>query len=202
VHLVRVGPGADRREGRIVEVEAYIGEDDLASHARFGRTERNAIMYERPGLAYVYMVYGMHDCLNVVTEPPGSPAAILIRAIEPIVGIDAMRLARIDRELGRRRLDAAGRARVVRRLERLGPTRLAAGPGALTAAFGIDRSATGVDLLDQRSEIRLVRPPAGVRGPQVRTTPRIGVSYAGQRWAAVEWRFVDASSPLVALRGH
>ena len=71
-HLVREDGSPARRVGRIVEVEAYIGEDDLASHARFGRTDRNAVMFGPPGIAYVYLVYGMHDCLNVVTEPEGA----------------------------------------------------------------------------------------------------------------------------------
>jgi DNA-3-methyladenine glycosylase len=80
-----------RRSGRIVEVEAYIGEDDQASHARFGRTARNAVMYGPAGIAYVYLVYGMYDCLNIVAEVAGRPAAVLIRAVEPIEGLDAMR---------------------------------------------------------------------------------------------------------------
>ncbi len=88
------GPGLARRVGRIVEVEAYIGEDDLASHARFGPTDRNRVMYGPPGTAYVYLVYGMHHCLNVVTEPTGRPAALLVRAVEPLDGVDAMRAAR------------------------------------------------------------------------------------------------------------
>ena len=73
---------AGRVAGRIVEVEAYVGEDDRASHARFGATARNRIMYGEPGRAYLYLVYGMHTCLNVVTEPEGRPAAVLIRAVE------------------------------------------------------------------------------------------------------------------------
>src|SRR6185312_16601918 len=84
-----------RRVARIVEVEAYIGEDDRASHARFGRTARNAVMFGRAGVAYVYLVYGMYDCLNIVTEAEGRPAAILVRAVEPLEGADAIRDARL-----------------------------------------------------------------------------------------------------------
>ena len=96
--LVRESPDGDpgrRRVGRIVEVEAYIGEEDAASHARFGRTARSAVMFGPPGIAYVYLVYGMYDCLNVVTEAAGSPAAVLIRAVEPTAGGTQMRGARL-----------------------------------------------------------------------------------------------------------
>ena len=92
--LVRVDADGTARVGRIVELEAYIGEHDRASHARFGRTDRNRVMYGPPGRAYVYLVYGMHDCLNIVTEPEGSPAALLVRAVDPLDGVAAMRDAR------------------------------------------------------------------------------------------------------------
>jgi DNA-3-methyladenine glycosylase len=82
--LVHLGPDGVRRSGRIVETEAYIGPDDAASHARIGRKGRAAIMYGLAGFAYVYFVYGMHYCFNVVTETDGSPGAVLVRAIEPL----------------------------------------------------------------------------------------------------------------------
>lgn len=87
--LVRI-LGDMRLSGYIVEVEAYIGEDDQASHAHPGRTARNATMYGPPGHAYVYLIYGMHHCLNIVTDREGYPAAILLRALEPLEGIPLM----------------------------------------------------------------------------------------------------------------
>ena len=89
--------------GRIVEIEAYIGPEDRASHARFGETPRNRAMYGPAGRAYVYLVYGMYDCLNVVTETVGTPAALLVRAVEPLEGVEPMRLDRILRSTRRRR---------------------------------------------------------------------------------------------------
>jgi DNA-3-methyladenine glycosylase len=183
-------------------VEAYIGEDDRASHARFGRTARNAVMYGPPGVAYVYLVYGMYDCLNIVTEPVGSPAAILVRAIEPIEGDAAMRAARLERTLARRRgrttaTDAAEAAR----LERLPANRLAAGPGLVAAAFGIDRSFTGRDLLEPDGALNLEQAPADETRPTVVATPRLGIDFAGSPWTDLPWRFAIAGHPSVSGPG-
>jgi len=188
--------------GRIVEVEAYIGEEDRASHARFGRTGRNAVMYGPPGVAYVYLVYGMYDCLNIVTEREGRPAAVLIRAVEPLEGVASMREARAEWRGARRKPPAGdtdtGVAAERSRLARTSDAAIARGPGLVASAFGIDRSLTGLDLLDHGSPLHLEEPPAGARAADVETTPRIGIAYAGPPWTEVAWRFVDAASPSVS----
>ena len=183
-------PGAAvTRVARIVEVEAYIGEDDQASHARFGRTARNAVMFGPPGIAYVYLVYGMHECLNVVTERDGRPAAVLIRAVQPIAGVESMRAARLARAVRLSRSDA-DRLRAAERLAALAPDRLAAGPGLVAAALDIGREHTGVDLLDPRASLRIER---GDAPACIRQTARIGIDYAAEPWRSLPWRFFDAS---------
>ncbi len=156
--------------GRIVEVEAYIGEEDTACHASSGRTERNAVLYGPPGLAYVYFTYGMHWMLNVVTEREGFPAAILIRAIEPEIGIEAIR----RRRAGRKDLE------------------LTSGPARLAQALGIDRKLNGTNLL--ASDDLFLSPGEEISDADVIRTPRIGIDYAerGDRMAA--WRFLVRSS--------
>jgi len=182
-----------------VEVEAYIGTDDRASHARFGRTPRNAVMFGPPGIAYVYLVYGMHDCLNVVTEPAGRPAALLVRAIEPEEGIEAMRGARVGREIGRRVGRSPDRLRRVEaRLAEERVERLASGPGLVAAAFGLDRTHTGLDLLDPRSSVRIEVADGDRLGMEIRLGPRVGVAYAGEPWVSRPWRFAIAGSPAVS----
>ena len=186
------------RVGRIVEVEAYIGEDDLASHARFGRTARNAVMYGPPGIAYVYLVYGMYECLNVVTEPEGRPAAVLIRAVEPIEGVAQMRQARIARTRRRGPPDPERDARGERQAQRLAAlpaSRLAAGPGLVAAAFDITRADTGRDLLEARASLRLEQ---GREPAEVLATPRVGIGYAAEPWRGKPWRLIDPSSPAVS----
>ena len=181
-----------------MEVEAYIGEDDQASHARFGRTGRNAVMYGPPGIAYVYLVYGVHDCLNVVTEPVGRPAAVLIRAVEAVdeASAEAMRASRWTAWRARRgepdsRLEDAERAR----LAALPDARIASGPGLVAAAFGLTRADTGRDLLDPASPIRL---EVGTPPTRLAATPRIGIAYAGEPWRSNPWRFVDPDSRAVS----
>jgi len=126
--------------GAIVEVEAYIGESDPACHAAPGPTRRNEPLYGPPGYAYVYLNYGIHALVNVVTEANGSPAAVLIRALDPIDGIEVMRKRRRRAMKGRRRADAAS----------LTVHGLCRGPGNLTMAMGITLAENRVDLLGDR----------------------------------------------------
>ena len=188
------------RVGRVVETEAYAGEEDQASHARFGRTPRNAIMAGPPGIAYVYLVYGMYDCLNVVTGPEGAPAAVLIRAVEPLAGMAAMRADRLRVERRRRAVRHGDRERIAAaRLARTPDAALARGPGLVGAAFGIDVSWTGTDLCDVRSIVRLEVDPAGPPdAARIVATPRVGVGYAGPEWAGRPWRFALAGHPSVS----
>ena len=163
--------------GRIVEVEAYRGPADRAAHSFGGRrSTRNEVMWGPPGRAYVYFIYGMHYCINVVTRPAGSPEAVLLRALEPVGGEARMRR--------RRALPDAPAWRLCR------------GPGALCRALGIERGANGVDLV--RGRLRLLDAPM-VAGHDVARTPRIGIDYAGD-WVSRPWRFVVRGSAAVSGR--
>ncbi|MEI6310420.1 MAG: DNA-3-methyladenine glycosylase [bacterium] len=159
-HVSMDGPAG----GIIVETEAYLGPDDQASHAFRGRTRRTETMFGPPGFAYIYLIYGMYNCLNVVTEPEGYPAAVLIRALEPCMGQDLMR---------RRRPRA-------RREEEL-----ANGPGKLCQALEVERGMNGWNL--RTSALRLA--PGRVAG-EIGAGPRIGVDYAGP-WTDQPWRFYE-----------
>ncbi len=151
--------------GRIVEVEAY-APTDPASHAYRGRTRRNAAMFGRAGTAYVYRSYGIHWCLNVVCESEDIGAAVLIRALEPVVGIDVMRRRRGREEIGL----------------------LCSGPGRLTQALGITGKQDGASLTTEPFVLSPAPRPPGT----VEQTPRIGLSVAGE----VEWRYVLRGSPF------
>ena len=146
-------------------------------------------MYGPPGHAYVYLVYGMYDCLNIVAEPVDHPAAILVRAVEPLEGIDSMRASRSA-------LHAARRKTAPRVALNAPPDhRLASGPGLVAAAFGIDVTWTGIDLCDPASALRLEAAPHEEAAFVVRETPRIGIAYAGAPWTEHAWRFVIAGHP-------
>ena len=138
--------------GIIVETEAYLGGDDLASHSARGITNRTRVIFGPPGHAYVYLIYGMYECLNIVAEPAGRPGCVLVRALQPVAGIEIMR----------QRRPAA------RRLEDL-----ASGPGKLTLALGIARAQNGADLT--RGPL-VVREPAVKRPFEIAATPRIGIT--------------------------
>jgi DNA-3-methyladenine glycosylase len=158
--------------GRIVETEAYVGEGDKACHARAGRTPRTDPLYGPPGLAYVYLTYGMHYMLNAVTEPEGSPAAVLIRAAEPLEGIERMKRAR---EVENERL-------------------LTAGPARLTQAFGIDLRQNRADLRGPELWIEPGAPPPRSR---ILTSARVGCHTAAPPWDEMPWRFYVAGNPHV-----
>ena len=191
---------------RIVELEAYIGEDDRASHARFGRTARNAVMYGPAGIAYVYLVYGMHDCLNIVSDAVGRPAALLVRAVEPLEGLDAMRAARAKRTVLRRRTartapDADREALIAAAADRLRAVpdaRLASGPALVAAAFDLDRSLTGTDLFDPASPVRVEPRRAADPTPRIIASPRVGIGYAGPVAMGRPWRLSIADHPSVS----
>jgi DNA-3-methyladenine glycosylase len=193
--------------GRIVEVEAYAGPEDRASHSRFGPAGRSAPMFGPPGHAYVYRVYGMYACLNVVVRPVGSPSAVLIRAVEPLEGADAMRSARLEHELGRRRstrrpgADPTAVAAAEGRIGRIPVEHLATGPGLVAAAFSVEVGATGLDLCDERSYLRLEQGPAAWAADAIEATPRIGIDYAGEPWTSVPWRlFVGGAAAVSGTR--
>jgi len=195
--IVRDDP-AGARVVRIVELEAYIGEDDQASHARFGRTARNAVMYGLPGTAYVYLVYGMHDCLNIVTDPAGRPAALLVRAVEPLQGIEEMRAARLRRARDRRRSPSDPTGRPAPGTRAIPDVRLGSGPGLVCAILDLDRSLTGRDLLDPSGSIRIEPRPADDPAPSIVTSPRVGIAYAGEPWTSLPWRLSIAGHPSVS----
>lgn len=179
--VVRDSPDG-RCVGRIVETEAYGGPEDLASHARAGSTPRTAPMFGPPGHSYVYLVYGMHECLNVVAHPAGSAGAVLLRALEPLSGVELMR---------RRRGVGAGETEV----------RLCAGPGRLCRALAVDRSFSGHDLtLGQRLWLAREVPAERREKLEVESGPRVGVDYAGEEWAARPWRFWLRGHPSISRR--
>ena len=156
-------------------------------------------MFGPPGIAYVYLVYGMYHCLNVVTEPEGKAAAILIRAVAPLEGLELMRADRTLWARARRRVsDPARDAADERRVASLAPARLASGPGLLAAAFGLDRSWTGVDLCDPAAPLRLEPAPSGEPAPTLVAAPRVGITYAAEPWSSHPWRFLIAGDPAVS----
>jgi DNA-3-methyladenine glycosylase len=171
--LVRLEGNQNRLSGIIIETEAYVGMDDLACHAKSGKTMRNHSMWGPAGIAYVYFTYGMHWMLNFVTERDGYPAAVLIRAIVPVEGIQRMMARRPGRKL----------------------SDLVNGPAKLCQALNIDRSFDGHDaclsqsrLFVEQMEPRLI--------PRVTSGPRVGLNKVPEPWKSKPWRFMIAPESL------
>jgi DNA-3-methyladenine glycosylase len=165
MRLVRLLDGV-RLSGIIIEAEAYRGEEDLACHARAGRTPRTVVMYGPPGRAYVYFTYGMHWMLNCVAGPEGFPAAVLVRAIQPLEGLEIIAARRAGRD----------------------PSIWCNGPGKLTLALAIDGRFNGVDLSVPSSGLWL---EAGEAAPDERVVsgPRVGLGSTPEPWLSKPWRF-------------
>jgi len=160
--LVRILDGV-KLVGLITETEAYISGKDLACHAKAGRTPRTAVMFEEPGRAYVYFTYGNHWMLNVVTERVGFPAAVLIRAIQPVEGVELM----MERRNGRDTF----------------------GPGKLCQAMGIIKLENGVDLTEKSGGLWI---ESGMKVPNSLVTkgPRVGLNNTPEPWLSKPWRFL------------
>jgi DNA-3-methyladenine glycosylase len=170
-YLVRRHPDG-KTVGKIVETEAYVGPHDLACHAAKGRTARTEVMFGPPGHAYVYFIYGVYYCLNIVTEEVGHASAVLIRALEPIEGIELMQK--------RRGLDEL--------------RKLVSGPGKLCLAMAIDKALNSADM--SRGNVLYVE-DRGERAAKIVARPRIGVDYAG-KWKDKPWRFLIRGNEFVS----
>ena len=147
----------ERLTGRITETEAYLGLSDPAAHSFIGKTARNAVLFGPPGFSYVYFIYGMHYCLNFSCEPEGEPGGVLIRALQPIAGLETM--ARLRGLSGPLR-----------------PRLLCSGPGRLCQALGITLAENGLDVTRAKSPLRVL--DDGFRPASISVTPRIGISKA------------------------
>ena len=166
MRLVRLQDG-QRLAGFIVETEAYRGEEDQGCHCRAGRTPRTQVMYGPPGFTYVYFTYGMHWLLNFVVEAEGFPAAVLIRAIQPVEGLEVIAARR------------GGQPAV----------RWTDGPAKLTQALGIDGRLNGIDLCAPQSQIFL-ESGASVPDANVTIGPRVGLYTVPEPWKSIPWRFL------------
>jgi DNA-3-methyladenine glycosylase len=171
MYLVRQVDGV-RIVGQISETEAYRGEEDLACHARAGRTPRTAVMYGPPGRAYVYFTYGMHWCLNAVTEVEGFPAAVLIRAVRPLAGLDAIALRRPG-------IQAA---------------HWCDGPAKLCRAFAIDGRLNTIDLTSTAAGLWIEPGEHSERSEPIPAAavaagPRVGIPAVPEPWRSIPWRF-------------
>ncbi|MBU1016961.1 DNA-3-methyladenine glycosylase [Patescibacteria group bacterium] len=160
--------------GKIVETEAYIGSEDKACHASWRKRTSCENLWKAGGIVYVYLTYGMHFMLNVVTEMDNFPSAVLIRAVEPLEGMDIMVQNRHTENI----------------------LNLTSGPAKLTKAFGINRRFDGTSLLGGNFYIE----DRNLLVPKMERSRRVGVDYAEEPWKSIEWRFYQSDSPFVSKR--
>ncbi len=160
--------------GRIMETESYVGRNDAACHAAKGKTKRNEVMFGEAGCAYVYLIYGMYHCLNIVTERKDFPAAVLIRSLEPVEEVDLMYMSR--------------KTKVFKNLT--------TGPGKLTQALRVTRTLNGEDLT-LSDKLFVVNDGLKVKPGSVVSSPRVGVDYAGKD-AKLMWRYYVNDSEFVS----
>jgi len=163
--------GSKLLTGRLVEVEAYIGKGDPACHAAVGKTKRNEVMFGLGGYSYIYFIYGMYYCLNVVTEDEGFPAAVLIRGVEPVKGVEYMR----------------------QRYSNPDKNKLTDGPGKLCKAFNLTGKDNGLDLTGDK----LYLEDCGYKVSRIERSQRIGIKKGVEKL----WRFYDPDSIYVSKRG-
>jgi len=176
-HLVRNLQG-QRLVSVICETEAYQGEEDLGCHAHVGKTPRNAVMYGSPGHAYIYFTYGMHWLLNAVTGPENEAAAVLIRAIYPLEGLDQMALNRPNLAYQKDWLN---------------------GPAKICQALGLDGSLNGIDLCEPSGEL-IIEQGESIPEMDVKTSARVGLFTVPEPWKSIPWRFLVDQSALGALK--
>jgi len=162
--LVKTEEDGSILSGLITEVESYIGTEDLACHARNGPTKRNQVMFGPAGRSYVYLTYGIHWMLNIVTEKNGFPAAVLIRGVNPVDGVQVMKQRRGSNQ-----------------------KELSDGPAKLTQAFGINRDWNNINLCDPKSDIYLN--DLGRKTPAFAKSPRIGINRTSEPWLSKPWNF-------------
>ena len=174
--LVR-GIDDEKLSGMIVETEAYVGPHDLASHASKGKTNRTRVMFSRGGIWYVYMIYGFYYCLNIVTETKDYPSAVLIRALEPLEGIETMKKNRKTDHIAN----------------------LTSGPGKLCQALEIDKNLDGASAISMDSKLYVEDRGIKIPANQMVNAKRIGVDYAGI-WKDKLLRFYITDNPFVSRK--
>ena len=167
--------GNQRLSGVIIETEAYRGQEDLACHARAGRTPRTEIMFGPPARAYIYFVYGMHWLLNFVTEDDGFPGAVLIRAIIPEEGLEIIS----QRRNGQPKKQWTN------------------GPAKICQALNINSQLNGINICARNAQV-YIENGTGIKSEMIQTSPRVGLNSVPEPWRSIPWRFrLDAQDPLV-----